>query len=89
MLRGAQVAILSTVVREGLTDEVIFEQKLGDQRNSLGDTWEKNTAFKSLSEFQNPSRLISPQIRNCNLAFLDTIMSTNLVYGDVFLTTFY
>ena len=42
-----QIAILSNIVRKGLTDKVTFEQKLeGDQRNTLGDIWEKNIPFK-------------------------------------------
>lgn len=42
-----QIAILSNVVRKGLTDKVTFEQKLeGDQRDTLGDIWEKNIPFK-------------------------------------------
>lgn len=44
---GGQMAILSNTVRKGFTDKVTFEQKLeGDQRNSLGDIWEKNIPFK-------------------------------------------
>ena len=42
-----QIAILSNIVRKGLTDKVTFEQKPeGDQRNTLGDIWEKNIPFK-------------------------------------------
>lgn len=44
---GGHVAILSKTIREGLTDKVIFKQKLeGDQSNSQGDIWEKNIPFK-------------------------------------------